>query len=47
MKKKIFADKEKFDAVLSKLLKMKPIRAEEIKTRGRKGSKSPILPPKP
>ena len=47
MKKKIVADKQKFDAVLAQLLKMKPIAAKDIKTRGRKGSKAPIIPPRP
>jgi hypothetical protein len=46
-KKKLVVEKEKFDAVLSKLLNMKPIPMKEIKTRGRKGSKAPIVPPKP
>jgi len=36
-------DKNKFDALLGKLLKAKPEPRKKIKTEGRKGSKSPIL----
>jgi hypothetical protein len=39
-------DKKKFDAVLSQLLKMKPMPLKQLKTRGRKGSKAPMIPPK-
>ena len=46
MKKKLTVEKEKFDAVLAKLLSMKPIPMKNLKTRGRKGSKAPIIPPK-
>jgi len=35
--------KEKFDAVLTKLLKAKPEPRKKIKAQGRKGSKAPIL----
>lgn len=40
---KMKANKEKFDALLGKLLKAKPEPRKKIKTRGRKGSKTPIL----
>jgi hypothetical protein len=50
MKKKLVVEKKKFDAVLSQLLKMKPLPMKQLKTRlktrGRKGSKAPIIPPK-
>jgi hypothetical protein len=46
MKKKILVDKNKFDSVLSQLLKMKPMPMKRLKTRGRKGSKAQIIPPK-
>jgi hypothetical protein len=36
-------EKAKFDALLTKLLAAKPEPRKQIKTRGRKGSKSPIL----
>jgi hypothetical protein len=36
-------EKEKFDALLGKLLKAKPEPRKKIKTQGRKGSKSPII----
>jgi hypothetical protein len=36
--------KQKFDELLGKLLKAKAEPRENIKTRGRKGSKTPILP---
>lgn len=39
-------EKEKLDAVLAQLLKMKPIPMKGLKTRGRKGSKAPLIPPK-
>lgn len=47
MKRRLVVEKEKFDAVLKKLLEKKPIPAKELKTRGRKGSKAPLIPPKP
>jgi hypothetical protein len=37
------ANKEKFDALLGKLLKTKPEPRKKIKTTGRRGSKAPIL----
>jgi hypothetical protein len=37
------ANKEKFDALLGRLLKAKPEPRKKIKTQGRKGSKTPIL----
>jgi hypothetical protein len=45
MKKKLVVDKDKFDTVLAKLLKMKPMPMKSLKTRGRRGSKAPLLPP--
>src|ERR1700688_5122454 len=36
-------EKGKFDALLGKLLKTKPEPRKKIKTRGRRGSKAPIL----
>jgi len=39
-------EKEKFDALLGKLLKAKPEPRKQIKTRGKHGSKKPILPEK-
>jgi hypothetical protein len=38
-------EKEKFDAALAKLLKAKPAPKKGIKTRGRRGSKKPIIAP--
>ncbi len=35
--------KDKFDALLSKLIKAKPEPRKKIKTRGKRGSKLPIL----
>ncbi len=43
MKKKITVEKEKFDAVLSALLKSKPIERSQIKTSGKRGSKAPLF----
>jgi len=45
--KKVIVEKAKFDAVLKKLLEMKPMPMKSLKTGGRKGSKAPIIPPKP
>jgi hypothetical protein len=36
-------EKEKFDAVLTKLIKAKPSPRKKIKTQGRRGSKKPLL----
>jgi hypothetical protein len=36
-------EKEKFDALLSKLIRAKPEPRKKIKTQGRNGSKKPIL----
>jgi hypothetical protein len=47
MKKRVLVEEEKFDAVLAKLLEKKPIPMKGLKTRGRKGSKAPMFPPKP
>ena len=44
---KMKANKEKFDALLGKLLSTKPEPRKKIKTRGRKGPKTPIFSPKP
>jgi hypothetical protein len=38
--------KEKFDAVLGKLIAAKPEPRKKIKTQGKSGSKAPILSPK-
>jgi hypothetical protein len=46
MKKKILVEKRKFDAVLSALLKAKPIPARKIKTTGKRGPKTPMFAPK-
>ena len=43
MKKKIMVEEKKFDAVLSQLLKMKPIPMKKLRTGGRKGSKAPLF----
>jgi hypothetical protein len=43
MKKRIFVEKGKFDAVLSALLKSKPIKRKKIKTSGRRGPKTPLF----
>lgn len=36
-------DKEKFDAVLKALLKATPIKRKDIKTSGKRGSKTPLF----
>jgi hypothetical protein len=36
-------EKQKFDSLLGKLLKAKPEPRKQIKTQGRKGSKTPVL----
>jgi hypothetical protein len=36
-------EKEKFDSLLGKLLKAKPQQRKKIKTKGKRGSKAPIL----
>jgi hypothetical protein len=38
-------EKEKFDAVLTKLIKAKPQPRKGIKTEGRRGEKKAIIPP--
>jgi len=43
MKKKIVVEKEKFDAVLSALLRAKPVERKSIKTSGKRGSKAPLF----
>jgi len=40
-------EKEKFDALLSKLIKAKPEPRKKIKTHGKRGSKAPIIPKNP
>jgi hypothetical protein len=37
-------EKEKFDAVLTKLIKTKPVPRSSIKTIGKHGPKTPIVP---
>ena len=44
MKKKVFVQKEKFDAVLSAMLKTKPMPREKIKTKGNRGPKKVLFP---
>jgi hypothetical protein len=39
----VIVEKKKFDGVLGKLLQTAPKPRKKIKTRGRKGSKTPIL----
>lgn len=43
MKKKIFVEKQKFDAALGALLKAKPIPRKGITTQGKRGPKTPIF----
>ncbi len=43
MKRKVLVEKEKFDAVLSVLLKSKPIGRKAIKTNGKRGSKTALF----
>ena len=43
MAKVLKVNKEKFDAVLSALLKSKPIERKNIKTSGKRGSKAPLF----
>jgi hypothetical protein len=43
MKKSVTVEKKKFDAVLSALLKAKPMPAEKIKTSGKHGPKTPMF----
>jgi hypothetical protein len=38
-------EKEKFDAALAKLLRAKPQPRKKIKTKGKRGPKTPIFPP--
>ena len=46
MKRKVMVEKKKFDAVLSALLKTKPIPARKIRTSGKRGPKTPMFAPK-
>jgi len=43
MKEKVVVEKKKFDAVLSALLKSKPIPIQKIKTTGKRGPKTPLF----
>jgi hypothetical protein len=43
-KKTVLVEEKDFDSVLAQLVKMKPIPTEELRTRGQKGSKSPVIP---
>ncbi len=40
-------EKDKFDTALATLLKAKPAPKKAIKTRGKRGSKKPIITPSP
>jgi hypothetical protein len=42
--KPLMVEETNFDAVLAQLLKSKPKPMDSLKTRGRKGPKSPIIP---
>jgi hypothetical protein len=44
MKKRVVVEKKKFDAVLAALLDSKPKPQTDIKTSGKRGSKSPMFP---
>ena len=43
MKKRLLVERGKFDAVLSALLKSKPIERSKIKTGGDRGSRKPLF----
>jgi len=43
MKKRLFVEKQKFDAAISALLKTKPIERKRIKTSGKRGPKTPLF----
>ena len=43
-KKRVFVEKKKFDAVLSAMLKTKPVPREKIKTKGNRGAKRVLFP---
>jgi hypothetical protein len=43
MKRKVLVERKKFDAVLSALLRTKPIPAKKIKTSGKHGPKTPMF----
>jgi hypothetical protein len=40
-------NKKKFDNTLEKLLKAKPVPRDEVKTKGKHGSRKPIITPPP
>jgi hypothetical protein len=42
-KKKVFVEKSKFDAALSRLIHAKPVPRTSIKATGKRGAKTPIL----
>ncbi len=42
---KMKVEKEKFDAAFKAILKSKPVPREKIKTKGKRGPKTPIFPP--
>jgi hypothetical protein len=42
-KQRIVVEKEKFDNLLSQLIKTKPVPLEKVKTKGKKGSKKPLF----
>jgi hypothetical protein len=42
--KKLLVEKQKFDAVLSNLLKAKPMPMKSVKTQGKHGPKSQVIP---
>lgn len=44
MKKKVYVEKKKFDAVLAALLNTKPIARKDIKTSGKRGPKTAMFP---
>ena len=43
-KKPLMVEEKNFDAVLAQLITKDPMPMSSLKTRGRKGSKSPIIP---
>jgi hypothetical protein len=45
MKKRIFVEKAKFDAALTKLIHAKPVPRTSIKATGKRGSMKPIISP--
>jgi hypothetical protein len=43
MSKRVVVEKSKFDSLLASILKTKPKPREKIKSRGKRGPKTPIL----